>query len=216
MRAEAVHMSCSTISVEMSKELERRHRELGQSCISAPVFGRPEAAAEKMLWFIVAGEALQIERCRSVMDALGRGVSVIGGQPWQANLIKIAVNFVLGSMLETVGESYTLVEKHGVDTGKFLEVLNGTIRSPVIENYGKIISERQYEPAGFSLRLGMKDAELAIEAAKAAASPLPLAGILRDHYLQAVAYGHADLDWASIAEISRINANVVRTLKRGE
>ncbi len=215
MRREAIHMSCSTISVEMSKELERRHRDRGQGYIATPVFGRPEAAAEKKLWFIAAGEPSQIECCRSVMDALGSGVSVIGEQPWQANLIKIAVNFVLGSMLETVGESYALVEKHGVDTRKFLEALNGTVRSPVIENYGKIISERRYEPAGFSLRLGMKDAELALDAAKSAASPLPLAGILRDHYLQALAYGHGDLDWAAIAEVSRINANVVRTLKAG-
>ncbi len=216
MRREAVHISCSTISVEMSKELEQRHRERGQGYLATPVFGRPEAAAEKKLWFIVAGGPSQIECCRSVMDALGSGVSVIGEQPWQANLIKIAVNFVLGSMLETVGESYALVEKHGVDTRKFLEALNGTVRSPVIENYGKIISERRYEPAGFSLSLGMKDAELALDAAKSAASPLPLAGVLRDHYLQALAYGHGDLDWAAIAEISRINANVVRTLKAGE
>jgi len=212
---EAIHISCSTISVEMSKELERRHGERGQGYVAAPVFGRPEAAAARKLLFIAAGEPSQIECCRPVMDALGRGVSIIGEQPWQANLVKIAVNFVLAGMLETVGESYALVEKHRVDARKFLEVLNGTIHSPVIESYGKIISERGYEPAGFSLRLGLKYTELALEAAKSSASPLPLAGILRDHFLQALAYGHGDLDWAAVAEISRINANVVRTLKAG-
>lgn len=216
LRREAVHMSSSTVSVEISKELEQRHRERGQGYIAATIIGRPEAAAERRLWIIAAGAPAQIERCRPVMQGIGHGITEIGEEPWRANLVKIAVNFVLGSMVEMLGESYALVEKHGIDARKFLEVLNGgALQSPFVQNYGTIIAERRYEPAGFSLRLGLKDTELALEAAESARSPLPFAAVIRDHYLQALAYGHGELDWAAVAEISRINANVVRTLKAG-
>jgi 3-hydroxyisobutyrate dehydrogenase-like beta-hydroxyacid dehydrogenase len=216
LRREAVHMSSSTVSIDMSKELEQRHRERSQGYIAAPIIGRPDAAAERKLWIVAAGQPSHVERCRPVMEAASRGISVVAEEPWRANLVKIAVNFVLASMLETLGESYALVEKHGIDARKFLEVLNGgAFQSPVIENYGNRIVERRYDPAGFALHLGHKDAELALDAATSARSPMPLAGVLRDHFLQALAYGHGELDWSALAEVSRINANVVRTVKAG-
>lgn len=216
LRRGAVHMSSSTISLELSKELEHRHDARGQGYVAAPVLGRATAAAEKRLWVIVAGAPEQIERCRPVLEELGRGVSVVGAEPWKANVVKIGVNFVLASMIETLGESYALMEKHGIDPHQFLEVLNGgAFQSPVFANYGARIAEGRYLPAGFALRLGLKDTELALAAAKAAMTPLPIAGVLRDHFLEALAYGHGELDWAAIASVSRIHANVPRTSRAG-
>jgi 3-hydroxyisobutyrate dehydrogenase-like beta-hydroxyacid dehydrogenase len=209
----AIHMSCSTISVECSKELERAHDALRQSYIAAPVIGRAEAAREGTLWIIAAGAVEPIERCRPLMEALGRGVSVVGPEPWQANLTKIGVNFMLASLIESFGEVYALMEKSGLDARHFLDVLNnGAFRSPVYANYGQRIAERQYQPAGFALELGLKDARLALEAAEAVHVPMPLAGILRDHYLQALASGQGQLDWSAVAEISRQNAGVGKAL----
>jgi 3-hydroxyisobutyrate dehydrogenase-like beta-hydroxyacid dehydrogenase len=210
LRRGAIHMSSSTISLEMSKELERRHGERGQGYIAPPVIGRADAAAERRLWVIAAGPPDQIAHCRPVMEALGRGVTVVGEEPWKANVVKIGVNFVLASMVEALGESYALVEKHGVDPHLFLAVLNGgAFQSPVFENYGTRIADHRYQPAGFSLLLGLKDTQLALAAAESAAAPLPFAGVLRDRFLQALAYGQGDLDWAAIAEIARINANLI-------
>lgn len=210
LRRGAIHISSSTISLDMSKELEQRHAACGQGYVAAPVIGRADAAAQKTLWVIAAGPPDQIARCRPILDALGRGITVVGEEPWKANLVKIGVNFVLASMVEALGESYALVEKHGVDPHQFLAVLNGgAFQSPVFENYGTRIADHRYQPAGFSLRLGLKDTQLALAAAESAAAPLPFAGVLRDRFLQALAYGHGDLDWAAIAEIARVNANLI-------
>ncbi len=206
---DAIHMSASTIGVECSKELEREHRARRQGYLATPVIGRAEAARDKALWVIAAGLPNHVERCRPLMEALGRGITVAGPEPWQANLTKIGVNFLLATVLESFGEVYALLEKSGLDPHRFLDVANdGAFRSPVYANYGRMIVDRQYEPAGFSLKLGLKDAELALQAGEAVQVPLPFASILRDHYLQALAHGHASLDWSAIAEVARHNAGV--------
>ena len=204
----ATHMSASTISVALSKELAEAHAAHGQGYVAAPVLGRPNAAREKNLWVIAAGPPDQIERCRPVMDAIGRGVSVMGEQPWQANLIKIAANFMLMSMLEAMSESFALVRKCGMDPHSFLDVLNGLFNSPVYANYGKIVADCRFEPAGFRLTLGMKDASLALDAANGAAVPMPLAGMIHDHFLSAIAHGRADADWSAIAEVLARSAGI--------
>jgi len=213
---EAVHMSASTIGIECSKELEREHSARRQGYVATPVIGRAEAARDKALWVIAAGAPKDIERCRPLMEALGRGITIAGEEPWQANLTKIGVNFMLATVLEAFGEVYAMLEKSGIDPHSFLDVANnGAFRSPVYANYGRMIADRQYEPAGFSLKLGLKDAELALEAGDAVQAPLPFASVLRDHYLQALAHGHGELDWSAVAEVARHNAGVDKALKAG-
>ena len=206
--AGAVHMSTSTISVALSKELAAAHAAKGQGYVAAPVLGRPEAAAAKKLWVIAAGPKDQVERCRPLMDAIGRGVSIMGDQPWQANLTKIAANFMLAAMLEAMSESSALVRKAGMDAHAFFEVVNALFNSPVYTLYSKIIADQQFEPAGFRLTLGMKDVGLALEAAGGEHVPLPLASLIRDHYLDAVAHDRGDADWSALAEVAARHAGI--------
>ena len=161
----AIHMCTSTISVALSKELAERHAAHGQGFVAAPVLGRPDAAAQRKLWIIAAGPPHEVQCCRPLMEAMGRAVTVMGEEAWRANLTKIAVNFMLASMLEAMGEAIALVRKSAVDAQQFLEVLNGLFNSPVYANYGKIIAEQRFEPAGFKLQLGLKDVGLALDAA---------------------------------------------------
>ena len=198
----AVHMGTSTISIGLSKELAVEHARHGQHYIAAPVLGRPEAARDKKLWIMAAGPGDQLERCKPLMDALGRGVTIIGDQPWQANVTKIAANFMIMSMLEAFGESFALMRKSNVDPHLFLEVVNSIFNSPVYAGYGKIVADRLFDPAGFRLSLGMKDASLALDAGIAAAVPMPLASLIHDHFLSAVAHGRANADWAALTEVA--------------
>jgi len=197
----AVHLSASTISVALSKELAEAHAARGQGYVAAPVLGRPDAAAAKKLWIMAAGPPGQVDRCRPLMEAMGRGISIVGEQPWRANLAKIAANFMLASMLEAMAEAFALIKKSGADVHPFLEILNALFSSPVYANYGQIIAAGQFEPAGFRLTLGLKDVGLALAAAQDAAVPMPLASLIRDHYLSAIAHGRGDADWSALAEV---------------
>ena len=204
-----VHIGMSTISVACSKHLGEQHAARGQIYVAAPVFGRPEAAAAAKLWIVAAGPPESIARCQSVFDALGRGTSVVGADPWLANTVKVSGNFLIAAAIESLGEAFALVRKSGVDAGQFLEIVNNALfNSPLYAGYGAAIAKEQFEPAGFKLRLGFKDLRLVQEAAEAAAVPMPLAGVLRDRFLAAMARGEADLDWAAMARIAAVQAGL--------
>ncbi|MGO4883863.1 MAG: NAD(P)-dependent oxidoreductase [Bryobacteraceae bacterium] len=205
----AIHIGMSTISVACSKRLAELHAAHGQVYVAAPVFGRPVAAAAAKLWIVAAGPTESLERCQPVFDALGRGCSTVGADPWLANAVKISGNFLIAAALESMGEAFALVRKCGVDAGQFLEIINNALfNSALYGNYGSAVANEQFEPAGFKLRLGFKDLRLVQEAAEAAAVPMPLAGVLRDRFLAALARGEGDLDWAAIARIAAVQAGL--------
>ena len=61
----------------------------GEHYLSAPVFGRPEAAEAKKLIVVPAGAAELVERFRPLFEAMGRQTVVAGIEPWQANALKL-------------------------------------------------------------------------------------------------------------------------------
>jgi len=204
----AVHLSASTISIALARRLASLHAERAQAYLSTPVFGRPEAAEAKKLLVMAAGPADLIDRCRPVFDAIGRQTFVAGAEPWQANAVKLCGNFMLVSMLECFGEAYATLRKAGVDPHLFLDTMNALFASPVYANYGRMIADQQFEPAGFALKLGFKDVRLALAAAEECNSPMPVASLVHDHLLSAIAQGQADKDWSSIAQVSARNAGL--------
>jgi 3-hydroxyisobutyrate dehydrogenase-like beta-hydroxyacid dehydrogenase len=205
----ALHIGMSTISVACSKRLAEWHAARGQVYVAAPVFGRPVAAAAAKLWIVAAGSPGSIERCQPVFDALARGTSVVGTDPWLANAVKLSGNFLIAAAVESLGEAFALVRKSGVDAGQFLEIINSALfNSPLYGGYGAAIAKEQFEPAGFKLRLSFKDLRLVQEAAESAAVPMPIAGVLRDRFLAAMARGEGDLDLAALARIAAVQAGL--------
>ena len=204
----AVHISSSTIGTALARRLAAEHGLRGQGFVSAPVFGRPEAAQNRQLIVVAAGPSELVELCRPLFEAIGRQTSVAGSEPWQANAVKLCGNFMLLSMIEAFGEAYATLRKAGVEPLVFLEIINGLFASPVYGNYGRMIAGERFEPAGFALKLGLKDMRLALETAQECAAPMPLASLIRDHLLSAVAHGQADLDWSSLALVLSRNAGL--------
>jgi 3-hydroxyisobutyrate dehydrogenase-like beta-hydroxyacid dehydrogenase len=197
----AVHIACSTISTACARRLAERHE---GRYLSAPVFGRPEAAEKKQLLVCPAGPAELVERFRPVFDAMGRATFVAGTEPWQANALKLCGNFMIASMIEAFGEAYGTMRRASVDPHLFLEVMNALFGSPVYANYGRIIADEKFEPAGFALKLGLKDMRLVLETAFECASPMPIASLLRDRLLDAVGHGQSEKDWSSVANWGRV------------
>ncbi len=205
----AIHVSMSTISPALSRRLSERHRASGQTYVAAPVFGRPEAAEAKKLWVVAAGPAAAIERCRPLFEAMGQGTILAGEEPARANVIKLAGNFLLAAAIEALGEAFAFGRKHGIAPAELLDVVNGKLfRSPIYENYGKLIADERYEPAGFKLRYGLKDVRLTLAAAEEVAAPMPVASVIRDHYLSGVARGWQDIDWAALARVAAADAGL--------
>jgi 3-hydroxyisobutyrate dehydrogenase-like beta-hydroxyacid dehydrogenase len=205
----AIHVSMSTISVALSRRLAAAHAERKQHYVSAPVFGRPEAAAAAKLFIVVAGPAAQIERCRPLFDAMGQKTFVAGDDASGANLMKLAGNFLITAVIEGLAESFALVRKAGLDANLFHEILTSSLfNAPIYKTYGALINSQKFEPAGFKLPLGLKDNRLLLAAAEENAVPLPMASLIRDRFLAALGQGMGELDWSAISKLSAKDAGL--------
>ena len=206
---DAIHISMSTISVALSDRLAEAHRKAGQVYVAAPVFGRPEAAAAAKLFIITAGANAKIARCQPLFKAIGQKTFLIGGKPSEANLVKLTGNFLIASVLESLGEAFALVRKSGIDPHRYLDVLTGTLFSaPVYHTYGPIIADGSIPRDGFKMSLGLKDMRLALAAADAQTVPMPVASLVRDHFLEGVAQGEGDTDWSGLARLCARSAGL--------
>ncbi len=205
----AIHISMSTISVALSRRLAAAHAERKQHYVSAPVFGRPEAAAAAKLFIVAAGPAAQIERCRQLFDAMGPKTFIAGNDASGANLMKLAGNFLITAVIEGLAESFALVRKAGLDANLFHEILTSSLfNAPIYKTYGALINSQKFEPAGFKLPLGLKDNRLLLDAAEENAVPMPMASLVRDRFLAAIGQGMGELDWSAISKLSAQDAGL--------
>lgn len=197
--AEAVHVGTSTISVRLARELAAAHAAAGRAFAATPVLGRPDAAGRGELWILTGGHAEALARAQPALAVLGRGQVRLGDAP-QAMLGKILANFMIAGTLELIAEATTLGEKGGIAPATLVGMLTDTVfGSPIVKGYGPRLAAGQYLPAGFTVPLGLKDAELALEAARELQAPLPVASVVRDHLIGALARGRESWDWSALA-----------------
>jgi 3-hydroxyisobutyrate dehydrogenase-like beta-hydroxyacid dehydrogenase len=203
----AVHVSCSTISVALSKRIAEAHAEAGQLYVAAPVFGRPEAAAAAKLFVVAAGAPGAVDKVRPLLEAVGQRVFAMSDSAEVANLIKLSGNFLIASVIESLGEAMALVGKAGVDPHAYVDMLTATLfNAPVYKTYGGLIADRKFTPAGFAAPLGLKDIRLALAAGDALRVPMPVASLLRDRFLTLLAQGGDWLDWSAVGGMAARDA----------
>ena len=207
-----IHISMSTISPETSRKLSELHSAAGVTYIAAPVFGRPDAAAAKRLWIVQSGQPEAKQRIRYLLDLMGQGVFDFGEDAGAANVVKLGGNFMILAAIEAMGETLAVGEKNGLSRKHLIDFYTKTIFScPIYQNYGRIISQRLYDPPGFQLELGIKDANLIRSTAEQVKAPMPLADLVHQRLANSIEKGRGGLDWSAfeleIAEEAGINTN---------
>lgn len=204
-----VHLNLATVSVALAQEFAEIHRKRNIGYIAAPVFGRPEVAAEGKLNVVVAGDPATIVRAQPILSVIGQKTWPVGATPHSANAVKVAGNFMLASAIESMGEAVALTRAHGIGAGTFLEILTSTLfASPAYKGYGAMIAAEKYQPAGFEISLALKDIRLALAAAETHSVPMPFASVLRDNLMELIATGGADHDWSALALLAARRAGL--------
>lgn len=209
LRAGATHVSASTISAGLSQRLTTSHEGAGQQFVTATVLGRPEAVAAGALFVLAAGPPSAVEPLLPLLDALGQRTFRVSEVAAVGNIVKLSANFLLATVIESLGEAVALASKAGVDRRDYVDILTSTLFSaPAYQTYGGLIARDEFEPAGFAARLGIKDIRLVLSAAEELQVPLPIASLLRDRFLALLAAGGGDLDWSAIATLARRDAGL--------
>ena len=208
----ALHISMSTIGVATAQDLTVRHREAGLGFVSAPVFGRPDAAAARKLFIMTAGADEHLRVAVPLLEQLGQSVGIVGADPSQANLVKLIGNFMLSVIIETLGEACAVAGKAGIDPMRLIELLtSANFNAPPYRIYGALIASQRFQPAGFALPLGQKDNRLMLAAADALGVPLPLASLVHDRFLAVRSQGiGAEHDWSAVALCALAEAGVAK------
>lgn len=195
-----LHISLSTVSPTTSKRLAEKHQAKSVSFLSAPVFGRPEAAAQAKLFVCVSGPDEAKPRAATVLDVIGQYTFDFGPEVGAANVVKLAGNFLLTAAIEAMAEACAFAEKHGVSRADLLNMLNSTLfNCPIYNNYGQRILDADFGKVGFSIPLILKDMHLVQQASSAKQAPMPILNLLCDRYLSAMAKGRGNLDASAIA-----------------
>jgi 3-hydroxyisobutyrate dehydrogenase-like beta-hydroxyacid dehydrogenase len=203
LKGPLIHVNMATIAVTFADELAGLHAAQGLDYIAAPVMGRPNVAAAGKLNIIAAGSAQAIDTVQPLFDLIGSKTWHIGETPSSANVMKLAMNFMLVSAIEAMSEAAVLVTRHGLKSADLVELASSTVfPGPVYAGYGALIGERQYEPAAFKAVLGLKDVDLALAAAGQVSVHMPLADMVRAHLQDAMEHGQGEMDLAVLAEVA--------------
>ena len=206
---EALHISSSTISVGLSRQLTLEHGRRNQRFVAAPVFGRPDVAAVGRLFVVAGGEPRALKAAVPLFNAFSQRTFVISDKPEAANLVKLSGNFLSAAVIESLGEVLTLVARGGIDRRKYLEFLTSTLfDAPVYKTYGDLIIDGRFAPAGFAAPLGQKDIRLILAAAEDLRVPMPLGSLLRDRFLTLLAHDGEQLDWSAIGRLPSVDAGM--------
>lgn len=199
----SIWINMATVSVAHTQAMAVRCQARGVRYLAAPVLGRVDVAAAGALNILMAGDAELLAQVQPLFAVMGSQTWCFGHQPEQAIVVKLAANFMLASAIEAMGEASALVEAYDVGRADLLGMLTSTLfAAPAYQNYGGMIARSQYSPAGFALRLGLKDVRLAQQATEPRHVPMGFAGVLRDNYLEALAHGQGELDWSALATVS--------------
>ena len=156
LSAGAVHVSSSTISVALSEKLEKARAKAGKRYIAAPVFGPRRSGGRSTLCRRRRRKG-RGGNAAPLFDAIGQKTFVVSSSAKAANLVKLSGNFLIASVIKSLGEAMALIGKGGVDRRLYLEVLTSTLFSaPIYATYGSLIVEGKFEPAGFAALLAIR------------------------------------------------------------
>ncbi len=194
MPAGALFIDMSTGSAADSMALGRELAERGIAMLDAPVGRTPADAARGTLMVIVGGDEKDVARARPLFEAMADTIHYMG--PAGSGIrTKLVNNYISMVDMLLVAEALTLAAKCGLDRGKVVEVIRGTVagKGQINVNYPKKVLAGDITP-DFPLRMGLKDVSLALDLGAEMGSPLSLGAVAREYFSLARSWGRENQD----------------------
>lgn len=179
-------INMSTISVEDAKALEKMANEKGVSMMDCPVSGGTAGAKAGTLTIMAAGADVLFEKYLPVFQSYGKNVVHVGREVGHGQAMKAVNQLLVGVHMCVTAEAFTLAKKCGLD----LQMVYDTIRtsagtSRIFENRGQFLINRDFSIRS-TLKIQLKDTDIACQTADAAGAPSPLASAAREMFKLAV------------------------------
>jgi 3-hydroxyisobutyrate dehydrogenase-like beta-hydroxyacid dehydrogenase len=210
MRPGTTHACLMTISPACADRLQKLHADVGTAYISAPVAGRPNAAAVGQLASFLGGDADSIGMFEPVCRTYSTLVTRVSERPSLANIMKLAVNYNVACTIELISETYIFAEKCGLSLEHVRDFYQQLwFAHPAAKLYSEKLLHCDFEGrGGFVMTGGLKDVKLMLSAAAEAGASLKVGEIVEQMLSEGVAAGMGEQDWSSIHEIARRKAGL--------
>lgn len=195
-----VFVDMSTIAPAAAQSIAARLAEHGIPMLDAPVSGGEVGAINASLTIMVGGDAAAFAKARPLFEAMGKTVSHIGG--CGAGQVAKACNQILtGVGVAAVAEALNFARKSGVDPARVREaLLGGFAYSRILENHGKRMLERNFQP-GFKAWMHQKDMRIVMEEAHRLGLALPSAAATAQLFNALVGSGLGEEDSVSMLKL---------------
>jgi 3-hydroxyisobutyrate dehydrogenase-like beta-hydroxyacid dehydrogenase len=210
MRPGTVHACVTTISPSCADQLEQLHADHGSAYVSAPVVGRPDAAASGQLASFLGGNAEATRKLEAVCRSYSNRVTVVSDKPRLANVMKLAINYNIVCTIELISETYIFAEKCGLPLEHLREFYQQLwFAHPAAKLYADKLLKRDFKGrGGFVMTGGLKDVALMMSAAAEAGANLKVGEIVVGMLSAGVEAGMGEQDWSSFHEIARKKAGL--------
>ncbi|CAJ1389863.1 unnamed protein product, partial [Effrenium voratum] len=143
----AIHVSCSTVSPNISRALAEEHLAGGVGFVAAPVFARPDGMRRGEATFPVSGPSWAKEKVIPLLEKTALGVHDFGEDAGAANVVKLGGNFLIAAAIQALSEANALAESYEVDREKFTSLMSSTIFDCLIyRGYGHRVAARDHHP----------------------------------------------------------------------
>ena len=201
LTAGSVLIDMSTISPAVSKAVALQVSGKGFAMLDAPVSGSVGVAAAAALTIQVGGDPKVFEAHRDALAAMGKNIFHVGNNGMGCYL-KLVGNAIMGANMAVLAEALCLGAKAGIAADVMIDVLKNTGgASTVMERRSPNVLKGDYK-AQFMLKLLFKDLGLALDSAGADAVPMPIVGLIRQIYAQAMADGRGEQDFSAVAALA--------------
>ncbi len=188
----ALVIDMSTVDPETTRACSAKVHAAGADYFDAPVSGSVVPAKSGKLVILAGGAIAQIDRARTVLEAMGEVRRV--GDVGQGMAMKLVLNALGAHMLTGFTAALAFGRKQGLDLRIMLDAISaGAFSSPLFASKGERIARGEFTP-DCTLALMLKDQELVMKTAAALDYPMPTERAIRDVLVQAMAAGLGDDD----------------------
>ncbi|MBN9613534.1 MAG: GNAT family N-acetyltransferase [Actinobacteria bacterium] len=190
-------VNMGTLPPEHSRALADQVEAAGGDYVEAPVSGSRRPAEEGALVAMLAGRPERIAAVQRLIAPLCAQAIPCGEVP-QALTMKLTVNVFLISLVTGLAETFHFAERHGVDPELLRTVLDaGQMSSPISRVKTAKLAAGDLTPQA-AISDVLMNAQLIVDAARAAGIPSPLLDVCRDLYAAAVARGDGAIDMVGV------------------
>jgi 3-hydroxyisobutyrate dehydrogenase len=196
---DTIWLQMSSVGAAEADQLTQVAEEHGVGLVDAPVSGSTHPAEEGELTILASGPDSARRAVEPIFDTLASRVLWVG-KAGMGSRLKMAANHWMIAMTAALAESMHLCQAMGLDQRQFIELLDG---GPLGSAYGlqKLDEMWRHEyPAGFPVRLALKDLELVREVEQSSRATMPLLDAVLERFV-AANQDHADQDLAAVYEL---------------